>query len=212
MKIKIAITDDHPLVISGLHHIISTHPEMTVVTSYANGQELLTGLTASVPDVLLLDIQMPGQTGDELAEIILSTYPSVRIIALTNQDDLYYINKLLSSGVAGYILKTTSAEVLLNAITTVHQGGEYIDAAIKEKLVLQAQHEERIRHETPVLSKREKQVLEYVAANLTSQQIADALFLSKRTVDNHRQSLLLKLGAKNGVSLVRRAIELGLLD
>ena len=212
MKIKIAIADDHPLVISGLHHIISTHPEMTVVNSYADGQELLAGLTALVPDILLLDIQMPGQTGDELATIVLNVYPSVKIIALTNQDDLYYINKLLSSGVSGYILKTTSAEVLLHAIITVHSGGEYIDTAIKEKLVLQARHEERIRHETPVLSRREKQVLEYVAANLTSQQIADALFLSKRTVDNHRQSLLLKLGAKNGVSLIRRATELGLLD
>lgn len=212
MKVRISIADDHPLVISGLQHIIEGHADMTMLGSFSNGIALLESLKSAIPDVLLLDIQMPGQTGDELAEVITRNYPSVRIIALTNQDDLYYINKMLSMGIQGYILKTTSADILLDAILTVYRGAGYIDAAVKEKILLQQQHDERLKHETPALSNREKEILRFVAENLTSQEIADKLFLSKRTVDNHRQSLLMKLGAKNGVSLVRRAMQLGLLD
>jgi DNA-binding NarL/FixJ family response regulator len=185
---------------------------MQITGSYSNGAALQEGLAQKLPDVLLLDIQMPGQTGDELAPILLKQYPTMRILALTNQDDLYYINSMLNNGVVGYVLKTTSEDILLNAIRTIHAGGEYVDQSLKEKIIQQAAHAERIKNETPMLSHREKEVLAHIAADLTSQQIADAMFISKRTVDNHRQSLLLKLGVKNVASLVKKAMHLGLLD
>lgn len=212
MKITISIADDHPLVISGLQHIIDTHPDMEMLRSYNNGAELLSGIRESMPHVLLLDIQMPGQTGDEIAAILAAEYPDLKIIALTNQDDLYYINSMLAAGVAGYILKTTSAEVLIEAILAVCNGGGYVEQSIKDKLRQQQIHMARVQEETPALSRREREVLRYVAENLTSQEIADKLFLSKRTVDNYRQSLLTKFRAKNGGALIKIATELGLLS
>ncbi len=212
MNIKIAIADDHPLVINGLHHILNGHPDMLITNSYSNGTELLAGLAIAAPDILLLDIQMPGQTGDELAQIISKEYPAIKILALTNQDDLYYINTMMNNGVLGYVLKTTSEEILINAIQTVYRGGEYLDPVLKEKLIMQEEQVERIKNATPVLSHREKEVLAHISGDLTSQQIADVMFISKRTVDNHRQSLLLKLGVKNVASLVKKAMQLGLLE
>ncbi len=209
--IRVAIADDHPLVINGLHHILANSADMEVIASYTNGRELLKGLTAQQPDVLLLDIQMPGQTGDELAEIISAQYPTVRMLALTNQDNVYYIKNMLRKGVHGYILKTTREDILLEAIRVLYQGGQYLEASLKEKVLQDTLQAKKQTAATPVLSRREKEVLQLIAQNLTSQQIADQLFLSKRTVDNHRLSLLMKLGAKNAAAMVKTAIQLGLI-
>ncbi len=122
MTIKIAIADDHPLVISGLRHLLSNCADMEVTGSYANGTELLDGIALRRPDVLLLDIQMPGKTGDEIAEIISMQYPGIKMLALTNLDNVYYIRNMLRVGVHGYILKTTREEILLDAIRTVFNG------------------------------------------------------------------------------------------
>lgn len=211
MTIKIAIADDHPLVIKGLHHILNNSPHMTITGSYANGPDLMNGLAAALPDVLLLDIQMPGRTGEELAPEIQKKYPSVKMLALTNHDDLYYIKSMLSKGVKGYLLKTTGEEVLLNAINTVFSNNTYIDPYLAEKLAQQNEHDQTDTETIPILTKREKEVLAHIAANLTSQEIADTMFLSKRTVDSHRQSLLTKMGAKNTAALLQKAIQLGLL-
>ena len=212
MKIKIAIADDHPLVISGVNHILSNCGDMEIAGSYANGKELLSGLAQSQPDVLLLDIRMPGQTGDELAEIINKLYPRIRMLALTNQDNVYYIKNMLRKGVLGYILKTTQEEILLDAIRTVYRGERYLETVLKEKMILDSFQSKTQSSEDPVLSKREKEVLQYISADLTSQEIADKLFVSKRTIDSYRLSLLMKLGVKNVAALVKKGIQLGLID
>ncbi len=212
MKIKIAIADDHPLVITGVHHIISNTNDMEIAGSYSDGKGLLNGLLASQPDVLLLDIRMPGQQGDELAELINKLYPKIKMLALTNQDNVYYIKNMLRKGVLGYILKTTQEAVLLDAIRTVYRGERYMDAMLKEKMVQDALQDKRNASLEPLLSRREKEVLAYISANLTSQQIADKLFVSKRTVDSYRLSLLMKLDVKNVAALVKKAIQLGLIE
>ena len=210
MKIKIAIADDHPLVINGLHHILGNCADMEVTGSYANGEDLLKGIALEQPDVLLLDIQMPGQTGDELAVHISEHYPRIKMVALTNLDNVYYIKNMLRSGVSGYILKTAREEILLNAIRTVHAGGQFLEPVLMEKLVADAQLAEHLPT-TPILSRREKEVLRLIAADMNSQQIADKLFISKRTVDSHRMSLLMKLEVKNMAGLIKKAIQLGLI-
>lgn len=210
-KIRIAIADDHPLVINGLHHILANSPDMLLTGSYANGKELLGGIAADQPDVLLLDIHMPGQSGDELAEIINNKYPEIKMVALTNEDNVYHIKNMLQKGVNGYILKTSREEILLAAIRAVYAGGQYLEPALKEKMRLDERQAKKEFGVNPVLSRREKEVLQYIAIDLTSQQIADKLFLSKRTVDNHRMSLLMKLGVKNVAALVKKAIQLGLI-
>ncbi|MCW3123333.1 MAG: response regulator containing a CheY-like receiver domain and an DNA-binding domain [Flavipsychrobacter sp.] len=212
MKIKIAIADDHPLVINGLQHILGNCVDMEIIGSYPSGKELLVDLVTKQPDVLLLDISMPGQTGDELAEIISEKYPDVKMLALTNLDNVYYIKNMLRKGVHGYILKTSREEILLTAIRAVHNGEQFLEPILKEKVVHDALLAKRQVAANPILSRREKEVLQFIASNLTSQQIADKLFVSKRTIDNHRLSLLMKLDAKNVAALVKKGIQMGLIE
>ena len=211
-KIKIGIADDHPLVITGLRHILGNSADMHIICSYINGKEVLDGMHHQQPDVLLLDIQMPGHTGDELATIIKEQYPAVKIIALTNLDNVYYIRTMLQKGADGYILKTTKEEILLDAIRTVYNGGQYLEPALQEKLTADDLRMKQQKDAAPILSRREKEILNYIAADLTSQQIAETLFISKRTVDNHRLSLLMKLGVKNAAALVKKALQMGLIE
>lgn len=211
MKIRIAIADDHPLVINGLKHLLANSADMEVIAGYTNGADLVDGVGKLQPDVLLLDIHMPGKTGDEAAELIREKYPMIKMIALTNQDNVYYIKNMLRSGAHGYVLKTTREDTLLEAIRTVYAGGTFLEPVLVEKMLADAANADAQADAIPVLSRREKDVLEFIAADLNSQQIADKLFISKRTVDSHRMSLLLKFGVKNMASLVKRAIQLGMI-
>ena len=212
MKIKVAIADDHPLVIDGLYHILGNCTDMEITGSYNNGAELLRGIAKEQPDVLLLDIQMPGKTGDELAGIISEQYPQVRILALTNQDSVYYIKTMLRRGVCGYVLKTSREEILLEAIRTVSLDKQYLPSAIQDKIAQDRMHVNETLSANPVLSRRETEVLRYIAKDFTSQEIADKLNVSKRTIDNHRVNLMLKLGVKNVAALVVKAMQMGLIE
>jgi DNA-binding NarL/FixJ family response regulator len=212
MKIKIAIADDHPLVISGLRHALANSTDMEITGSYTNGTELLMGLADKQPDVLLLDIHMPGQTGDNLVEIICEKYSDTKILVLTNLDNVYYVKTMLRKGAKGYALKTTLEPILLDAIRRVNAGEQYLDNTIKEKLLQDTLRSGRENPMHPTLSTREKEVLQYIALDMTSQEIADKLFLSKRTVESHRLSLFTKLGVKNMAGLVKKGIQLGLID
>ena len=210
--IKIAIADDHPLVINGLKLILASNNKMELAGSYNNGRELLKGLKTCVPDVLVLDVHMPGQTGDELAEIIVEKYPTVKILALTNEDSVYHIKNMLRKGVHGYILKTTSEDILLDAILRVYKGEQYLETGLKEKVVQDTLQAKKQMSAGPVLSDREIEVLRYIAQDLTSQQIAEKIPVSKRTIDYYRLSMLTKLGVKNVGALVKKGIQLGLID
>lgn len=185
---------------------------MKVTGSYSNGQDLLEGIADQMPDVLLLDIQMPGLTGDEVADIVCEQYPSIRMIALTNLDNVYYIKNMLRKGVLGYVLKTTREDVLLEAIRAVHRGEQFLEPTLKEKVLQDTLQSKKDYSIDPILSRREKEILQFIARDLTSQEIADRLSLSKRTIDNHRLSLLMKLGVKNVAALVKRGIQLGLIE
>ena len=211
MKIRVAIADDHPLVINGLRFILSNCADFEIIASYANGAELLRGFTQQLPDVLLLDIHMPGQTGEELADIISVQFPTVRMLALTNLDIVYYIKSMMRRGVYGYILKTSREQVLLDAIRTVNKGEKYLETQLQEKVLQDSLQARQQLSANPILSWREKEILQLIATNLTSQQIAEKLAISKRTVDSYRLSLLTKLGAKNVAALVRKGIQLGLI-
>ncbi len=207
MSIKIAITDDHPLLIKGLKSMLQHHSDIVINNTYHNGKALLEGLAKSRPDILLLDIQMPEQSGDELARIITRKYPDVSIIALTNMEHEYYIRTLLQHNVRGYVLKSSDEQILLEAINTVFAGAQYFDPAIRKQATLAQKNPDN----GPVLTRREKEVLELIARDYNSNDIAEHLFISKRTVDNHRLHLLLKLDVKGSASLVKKAIDLGLI-
>lgn len=205
------ITDDHPLVTEGLQNMLRYSTEMEVIGTYESGADLLQSLSRIQPDILLLDIHMPGGNGDEIARIIKRDYPLLPIIALTNMDNIYYIKSMLQQGVSGYLLKNIKREKLLQAIKTVYDGGTYLDNVVKEKI---AEEKENIKKQTAygsTLTRREMDVLKLIAENNTSKEIADKLHLSKRTIDHHRESILSKMEVKNVSALVKKAIEMGLI-
>jgi len=124
--INLAITDDQAIILNGLQKILADVPNIRIIGIYNNGDELLEALVKQQPDVLLLDIQMPGKSGIELAAIITRTYKNIKIIALTNIDVLAQIKKILQQGVMGYLLKDASPEIIIKAIETVNEGNQYI--------------------------------------------------------------------------------------
>jgi len=211
MKTRVVILDDHPLILNGLQNIISKYDDIEIVGTYLSGKDLLKELNKKQPDIAILDISMPDQRGDEVARIVYQQYPKITMLALTNLDNIYYVKSMLQQGVLGYILKSASEEILIQAIRVINKGGQFLDPLIKSRL----QHDKisiarQAAHGT-VLTRREKDVLKLLAENFTSQEIADKLFLSKRTIDSHRLNLLLKLEVKNTAALIKKCIDMGLL-
>ena len=212
MKIRIAIADDHPMIIGGLQNMLSAYPHIVLEGAYNNGAELLKGLQEKLPDVLLLDIQLPDKTGDELATIILKKYPEQKILTLTNFNSMLYVHNMLRIGVKGYILKTTDPETLIKAIEQVHEGEEFIDQAVKGKLTQYATKMKKEANLRPTLTLREKEILKLTVNGDTIQEISDKLFIGLRTVEYYRSNLLLKLEVKNMAALRKKALEMGLAE
>lgn len=210
--IKIAIADDHPMVINGLKDMLATQTNILIEATYLNGADLLKGLALSEPNVLLLDIRMPGESGIELVPYILKQYPRVRILILTNFDNTLYVHTLLNAGVQGYLLKNTDQNTLVEAIQHIHNGGQFLKDDIKEKLEQYRKSLKRNATSKVVLTPREKEILQLIAKEYSNQEIADHLSLSLRTVENYRLNLSLKLEAKNTAGLLLKAIELGILN
>ncbi len=210
MKINVSIADDHPLILKGMQNMLQTADDINILQTYVDGEELLEGLKQKQPDVLLLDIQMPGLSGDVLAKVISRQYANIKIIALTNLDTPFFIKNMFQAGAVGYVLKTSSEETILNAIRTVHANGQFLEKKLQDS-VLQSSLSSSPGSKTPVLTQRELEVLQLIAENLTSKQIAERLFLSKRTIDHHRNNILLKLDVKNTAALIKKAISLDLL-
>ncbi len=209
--IRITIADDHPLVVSGLEKVLSTVKDFKVISTFQNGAELLEGLKTERPDVLLLDLQMPVLSGQEVAPQILELHKEIKIIALTSQESTFFVRKLMKAGVSGYILKTSSADQIVTAIREVIAGNNYVEAALKEKLLQETLSSKKDAPKNLQLTRREQEILQLISSNYTSQEIADKLFVSKRTIDNHRLSLLLKFGVKNSAALIKDAIRLGFI-
>lgn len=213
-QIKVAITDDHPLVISGIEKVLASYQHIVLCGSYPDGEALLSGLAQRQPDVLLLDIQMPGKNGEELAQYVHQTYPRVNILALTGFDTVIYVRSMMQRGCKGYLLKNTDQQSLIKAIETVARGEQYIEPSIEKELVnsmLKLNTTTKV-FSVPKLTGREKDVLRLIIDELTSTEIADKLFLGQRTVEKYRLQLLQKLQVKNTAGLVKVALKMNLLE
>lgn len=211
-KISVAIADDHPMIIDGLQNILAKHTDMVLQAYYRNGAELLTGLDQQQPDVLLLDIQMPNITGDELTPLILKKHPQVKILILTNFDSALYANNMFKRGAHGYILKTSENDRLVEAIHTVYQGNLFLEAPMREKIERMAQRERNAAFSKSTLTPRELEILQLLVNGFTAPQVAEQCFLSLRTVANYRTSIMLKLDVNNTAMLVKKALLLGLAE
>lgn len=206
------LADDHIIVRQGIRLTLQKHPQVTIVGEAANGQEAVDQAGKLAPDVVLMDINMPGLNGLEATAIILQRFPAVRIIALTVHDTREYVLKMLQAGARGYVLKDAEPEEIVRAILAVHSGHGFLSPSITGLLVHQAQ--------TPaspapaakgLLSLREREVLGLIAKGKTSKEIARSLLVGVRTVETYRVRLMRKLDVRNAAQLTREAIEKGLL-
>jgi DNA-binding NarL/FixJ family response regulator len=205
--IRVAIVDDQVIILNGLQKILADAPHVKIEGVYNNGDDLLEAMEKNIPDVLLLDIQMPGKSGPELAVIIAKKYPNVKMIALTNVDVISQVKQMLQKGCLGYLLKDVSPEILLKAIETVHNGQQFLKEDFKTQLLNSLSGNES----NHLITRREKEILKLIVEENTNQDIAGKLFLSLRTVENHRNNLLQKLQVKNTAGLVKIAIQEGLI-
>jgi DNA-binding NarL/FixJ family response regulator len=201
-KIKVAIVDDHQLFRNGLKFIIENEDDMEVSIEASNGKEFILYLSSLTPDIVLMDINMPEMDGVETTRQALVKNPDLHILVLSMYGDVEYYNTMIDLGVKGFILKDIDNNELANAIRKVHAGGSYFSQELLLRLIKNKPDSAGID-----LTKREKEVLELICKGFSNQQISEELFISQRTVERHRSSLLNKTESKNSVSLVVFAIK-----
>lgn len=212
MRIKLAITDNQLLVISGIKAMLAPFPHISVVYESNRAGALMAALPVVQPDVLLLDIQIPEIDGISLCSQVKKKYPYIKVIALSSFTDSHYIKQMLRNGAAGYLLKGTNPETLLRAIEEVHAGEQFLDDVIKRQLLNEViTGRKRSSYEIP-LTRREKEILKLIAEEYSNQEIADQLFISLRTVETHRLNLTQKLAVRNTAGLVKEAIKRGIVE
>ncbi len=211
MTYKIAITDDHEMVLKGIETMLSDTQKITVVGTYANANETIKNIGKDNPDVLLLDINLPDFNGIDLCKQLTKTYPNLKIIALTNFDETSFVKRMLINGAHGYLLKNTNKTELIDAIKKVAKGEQYLQLDIQKKLLFQSIGKSANTTLVIKLTRREKEVLQAISEELTTKEISEKLFISPKTVETHRMNLMNKLGAKNSIGLIKIAIEKQLL-
>lgn len=213
-KIRVLLADDHAVLRAGLRMLINAQADMRVVGEAGDGHEAVDRTLALAPDVVLMDLTMPGGGGMDALKRIRRERPQTRVLILTMHDDPAYARASVAAGAAGLVVKDVDGEELLNAVRVVHQGRAYVSGAWREVAADESEGEETWtpRAESlKLLSRREITVLEMVAQGYTNQEIATRLALSVKTVETYRARVMDKLGLRNRAELVRFAIEQGLL-
>lgn len=213
-KIKVVIVDDHQMVIDGLRSHLETVTEIKIIATAENGKEALEVLKSAMPDVILMDIEMPVMNGIDATDQIKKLYPAVKIIALSTYDEKSIVEKMMEAGSHGYILKNVKKDELVSAIKTVYNDKHYFSNEITISIAKPSANEILNKpHQvmrTP-LSNREQEVLQLVAQGLSNTQISKKLFISDKTVNTHRTSLMKKLEVHNVAELIRVAIHFKLI-
>jgi DNA-binding NarL/FixJ family response regulator len=205
------IADDHNMFVEGIESILEGMDNIHVVSKCYTGLEVVEKLAQVPADVILLDINLPGMNGLEVCQKLSNDYPDVKVLALSMHNEQSFVTEILKHGAQGYILKNTGKKQLLSAIEAVATGQSYfsdeVTETIMKSLVSQKSGSKRSSALAPKISRREKEVLELIVKEHTTQEIADTLFISLKTVESHRRSLLTKLSVRNTAGLVRVAIE-----
>lgn len=200
MKTSVFIVDDHFMVIEGIKAMLQDGDEINLIGHAYNAEACLTFLNHHQPDVILMDINLPDVSGIDLCKQVLEKYPTIRIIALSSYKQLSFINKMLDNGALGYALKNATKQEILTAIATVKQGKQYLSIEASEMV------KNSKADDIPILTRREKEVLELIANGLTNAEMAAQLSVSPTTIDTHRKHLLEKFDAKNTAILIKKAI------
>lgn len=210
-KIRILLVDDHAILRAGVRALLEMQRDFEVVGEASDGPSAITRALELQPDVALMDIGMPGMDGLAATREILASSPQTRVLFLTQHENKEYVLPALKLGASGYVLKRAEGDELITAIRTVHAGGTFLDPAIAGTLISEVNRNGKVPADPLVsLSEREREVLVMLARGETYQQIAEALFISTKTVDYHRSNLMRKLGLNNRTELTRFAIQRGL--
>lgn len=211
--IHIFIVDDHAVLRTGLRLLFNSQPDMQVVGEAVDGSSAVEAIKVAGPDVVTLDLTMPGAGGLSVLARVTTECPKARILALTMHDDPAYIRAVLAGGGAGYVTKTADESEVLSAVRAVSQGRKYFDAGANDVLVktLLGEDVHPAAARSDSLSEREREVLTLVAQGYTNAQVADRLFLSTKTIETYRARLMTKLGVTQRAQLVQCALQMGLL-
>jgi len=212
MKNKVMLVDDHKLFRKGLRMLIDTLNHFEVSGEASNGLEFLLLLDREQPDVVMLDISMPEMGGIEAARQALMKYPDLKIITLSMYGEQDYYFKMVDAGVKGFLLKNSDFSEVKMALETVADGGNYFSRDLLMNLVNSLKNSPEESTPDSPLSDREKEIILLICKGMSTQEIADSLCLSKRTVDSHRANILLKTGCRNTASLVVYAIKEKLVE
>ena len=210
-RIRVLIVDDHPVVRAGLRKVLESEPDLEVVGEAADARNAVFQTRATKPDVILMDVVMPGKTGIEAIPDVLHDAPEAKILILSMQDDPRYVREAFDAGASGYVLKEAVDTDVVAAIRDVASGGRYVQPALGARMVTAAA-EELKRAEQDPLSDRERDVLRLLALGHTNQEIAGKLYISVRTAETHRAHIMQKLGLSSRAELVRYALDNRLID
>ncbi len=211
MATRILIADDHPVLRSGLRVLLAADPDLEVIGEAGTGEETLRLAEELGPDVVLLDIGMPGGSGIETVRRLKEKLPALKVLFLTMHEEEGMLLEALSAGGDGYVIKRADQPEIIQAIRVVQRGDVYVHPAMTRALLSQPETTERPPEPIEPLTRREIDVLRLLARGNTNRQIADLLTLSVRTIESHRANLMGKLGLSSRVELVTYAEEHGLL-
>lgn len=209
--IRVLIVDDHAVVRSGIKLLLAREPDIEPVGEAGNGRDAVFEARSLKPDVILMDVVMPDQTGLEALPQLLHDRPETKVLLLSMQDDPRYVREAFAAGASGYVLKEAADTEVVNAVREVARGGRYVNPELGARLVV-ADAEAQRRADDDPLSDREHDILRLLALGHTNQDIGRQLYISVRTAETHRAHIMRKLNVSSRAELVRYAITNGLLD
>ena len=209
--IRAVVVDDHAVVRSGIRLLLDREQDIEVVGEAGSARDAVFRARALKPDVILLDVVMPGESGIEILPSLLKESPETKVVVLSMQDDPSYVREAFAAGASGYVLKEAADEEVVAAVREIANGGRYVHPALGARMV-QAEAEARAAAEADPLSEREREVLRLLALGHTNQEIAKMLYISVRTAETHRAHIMQKLRLSTRAELVRYALSQGLLE
>jgi two-component system, NarL family, response regulator NreC len=211
MSIRVVVVDDHAVVRSGIKLLLDSHDDIEVVGEAGNAQDAVFRVRELTPDVILLDLVMPGEGGIEVLPKLLKEAPGAKVLVLSMQDEPSYVREAFAAGASGYVLKEAADEEVVTAVREIAGGGSYVHPTLGARMVT-ADAAARAAADADPLSDREREILRLLALGHTNQEIAKMLFISVRTAETHRAHIMQKLRLTTRAELVRHALANGLLD
>lgn len=213
-KIRILLAEDHETVREGLKLIISGQADMEVIASVGDGRSAIEEAQKLLPDIVLMDISMPGVNGLKATQKLKACCPGVKVLAVTRHKDDGYLQQMLAAGASGYVMKQSPSSELVHAIRAVRAGGKYLDPSVAGKIMgtYSATHSALAHHASSTLSDREEEVLRFIALGHSNKEIGAHLDLSVKTIEAHKAHAMKKLGMRGRVDIVRYAILQGWLE